>query len=114
MFNVFAMFKIILAQNCQAFDNLNFDFLMSRHNAHCQSYKNAPVAPPVHYSDGAADGAADGSADGSADEASDGSADEASDGSADEAADGSVVAAPVVVVVVVVVDSQALVTEEQV
>merc|ERR1719228_2435279 len=51
---------------------------MSRHNEHSQSYKNAPVAPPVHYSDGAADGAADGSADGSADEASDGSADEAS------------------------------------
>merc|ERR1719474_1666622 len=74
---------------------------MSRHNPHCQSYKNAPVAPPVHYSDGSADGAADGSAD------------EAADGSADEAADGSVVAAPVVVVVVVV-DWQALVTEEQV
>ena len=36
------MFEIILAKNCQTFDNINFEFSMSHHNAHYQSYKNAP------------------------------------------------------------------------
>ena len=36
------MFERILAKNCQKFDNFNFEFSMSRHNAHYQSYKNAP------------------------------------------------------------------------
>ena len=33
----------VLAQNCQKFDNFNFEFSMSHHNAHYQSYKNAPT-----------------------------------------------------------------------
>ena len=37
------MCERILAQNCQKFDNFNFEFSMSHHNAHYQSYKNAPV-----------------------------------------------------------------------
>ena len=36
------MCERILAQNCQKFDNFNFEFSMSHHNAHYQSYKNAP------------------------------------------------------------------------
>ena len=36
------MCEIILAQNCQKFDNFNLEFSMSHHNAHYQSYKNAP------------------------------------------------------------------------
>ena len=36
------MCERILAQNCQKFDDFNFEFLMSHHNAHYQSYKNAP------------------------------------------------------------------------
>ena len=36
------MFERILEQNCQTFDNFNFEFSMSHHNAHYQSYKNAP------------------------------------------------------------------------
>ena len=38
------MCERILAQNCQKFDNFNFEFSMSHHNAHYQSYKNAPVS----------------------------------------------------------------------
>ena len=38
------MCERILAQNCQKFDNFNFEFSMSHHNAHYQSYKNAPIA----------------------------------------------------------------------
>lgn len=38
------MCERILAQNCQKFDNFNFEFSMSHHNAHYQSYKNAPKA----------------------------------------------------------------------
>ena len=41
------MFERILAQNCQKFDNFNFEFSMSHHNAHYQSYKNAPVTARV-------------------------------------------------------------------
>ena len=37
------MCERILAQNCQKFDNFNFEFSMSHHNAHYQSYKNAPL-----------------------------------------------------------------------
>ena len=37
------MFERILAQNCQTFDYFNFVFSMSHHNAHYQSYKNAPT-----------------------------------------------------------------------
>ena len=36
------MCERILAQNCQKFDNFNFEFSMSHHNARYQSYKNAP------------------------------------------------------------------------
>ena len=36
------MCERILAQNCQKVDNFNFEFSMSHHNAHYQSYKNAP------------------------------------------------------------------------
>ena len=36
------MFERILEQNCQTFDNFNFEFSMSHHNAHYQSYKKAP------------------------------------------------------------------------
>ena len=50
------MCERILAQNCQKFDNFNFEFSMSHHNAHYQSYKNAPEAAleekaiiPVQY-----------------------------------------------------------------
>ena len=38
------MFERILEQNCQTFDNFNFEFSMSHHNAHYQSYKNAPIS----------------------------------------------------------------------
>ena len=38
------MFERILEQNCQTFDNFNFEFSMSHHNAHYQPYKKAPVA----------------------------------------------------------------------
>ena len=37
------MCERILAQNCEKFDNFNFEFSMSHHNAHYQSYKNAPA-----------------------------------------------------------------------
>ena len=37
------MFARISAQNYQTFENFNFEFSMSRHNAHYQSYKNAPT-----------------------------------------------------------------------
>ena len=44
------MCERILAQNCQKFDNFNFEFSMSHHNAHYQSYKNAPViAIPLYW-----------------------------------------------------------------
>ena len=36
------MFERILEQNCQTFDNFNFEFSMSHHNAHYQPYKKAP------------------------------------------------------------------------
>ena len=36
------MCERILAQNCQKFDNFIFEFSLSHHNAHYQSYKNAP------------------------------------------------------------------------
>ena len=39
------MFERILEQNCQTFDNFNFEFSMSHHNAHYQPYKKAPAAP---------------------------------------------------------------------
>ena len=38
------MFERILEQNCQTFDNFNFEFSMSHHNAHYQPYKKAPLA----------------------------------------------------------------------
>ena len=38
------MFERILEQNCQTFDNFNFEFSMSHHNAHYQPYKKAPTA----------------------------------------------------------------------
>ena len=38
------MCERILAQNCQKFDNFNFEFSMSHHNAHYQPYKKAPLA----------------------------------------------------------------------
>ena len=41
------MCERILAQNCQKFDNFNFEFSMSHHNAHYQSYKNAPAEEGV-------------------------------------------------------------------
>ena len=37
------MCERILAQNCQKFDNFNFEFSMSHHNAHYQPYKKAPA-----------------------------------------------------------------------
>ena len=40
------MCERILAQNCQKFDNFNFEFSMSHHNAHYQPYKKAPDALP--------------------------------------------------------------------
>ena len=36
------MCERILAQNCQKFYHFNFEFSMSHHNAHYQSYKNTP------------------------------------------------------------------------
>ena len=44
------MFARILAQNCQTFDNFNFEISMSHHNAHYQSYKNAPIAMREDFS----------------------------------------------------------------
>ena len=41
------MCERILAQNCQKFDNFNFEFSMSHHNAHYQSYKNAPYVDKI-------------------------------------------------------------------
>ena len=42
------MFERILEQNCQTFDNFNFEFSMSHHNAHYQPYKKAPIFPSLY------------------------------------------------------------------